>query len=79
MEMMKSKLHPMTIAKSSLFQQLLLRYLWNPTMRTLNRRSRLIRMFKKSSTVMKVGDSAILKPSIIVVRMSKQPISNRPI
>ena len=73
-----SRLHPKTIAKSNLFQLLFLMYFLKPAIRILNPKSTLMVMLSRSSTAMKVGELAILKPSMIVVTTKRIPVIRRP-
>lgn len=72
-------LHPKTIRKSSLFQWLCVKYFLNPAMRTRKAKSTLMVMFRSSSTAIKVGESATLKPSTTVVTTSKLPVASKAI
>ena len=72
-------LHPKTIAKSSLFQLLFLMYFLKPAIRILNPKSTLMVILRRSSTAMKVGEFAILKPSMIVVTTKSTPVTSSPI
>jgi hypothetical protein len=73
------RLHTNTIKKSSLFQWLFFKYFLNPAILILKAKSRVIVIFNNNSTAIKVGDSAITKPSMIVVITKRQPVTRRPI
>ena len=67
------------MSTSSLFQTLFLeRYDQKPYILTLRPRSTLMVAFKRNSINMKVGDSAILNPSIIVVKIRMQQVASSP-
>ena len=76
---MNSMLHMTTIKRSSLFQHLFWSmYFLNPIILTRHAKSIVIVMLSKSSTQMKRGDSAILKPLTIVKTIKRQPIARSP-
>ena len=77
-ENINRKSQPTTIKKSSLFQRLFFRYGLKPAILTRAAKSMEIVTFSRSSTAIKNGESAILKPSTIVVTMRMPHDSRRP-
>ena len=66
------RLQETTTMKSSLFQQLMLKYFLKFTILTLNMKSNVMDKHKMNSIIINPAEFAILNPSIIVVAITKK-------
>ena len=77
-EIKKRMLQQQTITKSSLFHMVLWRYFLKPCILTLKPKSTETVKLRINSIIINMGDSATLKPSIIVVMMRMQQVIKSP-